>query len=257
MSRLRSGMPRQSQGFSLVELMVALVVGLLLLAGVLQILLGNRESFNAQRAIADVQEQGRLATFFIENVVAHAGHRVNLIADDDFLFPARNTDDGFSLASESVVAGTNDPDGNDGLHIRFESDGNFTGCDGAPVGTPTNPALGEFSFTVSANGALECNGTDLTDLDSVARLSIRYGLDTAGEDGVVDAYTDSIANADLQRDVKSLRIQLLLRSQDNVLPVGSARTFEFADGNNFTTSADDRRAYQLIDQTVALRNLLP
>ena len=245
-------------GFSLVELMVALVVGLLLLAGVLQILLGNRESFEAQRGLADVQEQGRLANFFIENVLAHAGHRVDLIADEDFLFPAQNTDDGFTLAEGSVVAASDSGQtgGNDAIRVRFESDGNFRDCAGAPVGTPDTPAVEGFSLSVDNAGVLRCNGIALTEQDSVARFRVRYGLDT-GEDNVVDAYVDDPGNGSAQRDVRSLRVQLLLRSSENVLPQGTARDFTFADGSTFTTPAADRRAYQFIDQTVALRNLLP
>jgi len=248
---------RRSAGFSLVELMVALVVGLLLLAGVLQILLGNRESFEAQRGIADVQEQGRLVTFFMENVVAHAGHRVNLIADDDFLFSAEDTDDGFTLARGAVVTGLeNDANGNDAVHVRFESDGNFSNCEGDPIGTPTDPEIGNFSLSVDDAGELRCNDVPLTEQDSVARFSVRYGLDT-DEDNVVDAYVD-LPSAAQQTDVRSLRLQLLLRSRKNVLPSGAAREYEFADNDPpFTTPDNDRRVYQFVDQTVALRNLLP
>ncbi|MES1930387.1 type 4 fimbrial biogenesis protein PilW [Salinisphaera dokdonensis CL-ES53] len=252
--------PRANAGFSLVELMVALVVGLLLLAGVLQILLGNRESFEAQRGLADVQEQGRLASFFIENVIAHAGHRVDLIADEEFLFSAENTDDGFTLVDGGVVSGidSGEGEGDDAVHVRFESDGNFRDCTGAAVGTPDTPVVGNFSLSVDDTGILRCNGVPLTEEGSVARFRVRYGLDTdADKDNVVDAYVDALGNDDTQLDVRSLRLQLLLRSDENVLAQGFARDFEFADGSTFTSTDDDRRAYQFIDQTVALRNLLP
>lgn len=242
---------RKEQGFSLVELMVAMVVGLLLLAGVLQILLGNRESFEAQRALADVQEQGRLASFFMENVVAHAGHRVNLVAPGRFVFPAE-TVDGFALGGGAVVAAeNNDANGNDAVHVRFQSDGNFTNCDGSQVDD-----IGDFSLAVSDDGELTCNAEPLTEEDSVARFNIRYGLDT-DDDDAVDAYVDELNNADTQQQVRSLRLQLLLRSRENVLPQGLARPFDFADGTTFTTPGNDRRAYEFIDQTIALRNLLP
>jgi type IV pilus assembly protein PilW len=247
---------RRSAGFSLVELMVALVVGLLLLAGVLQILLGNRESFEAQQGLADVQEQSRLVSFFVENVVAHAGHRVNLIAEDDFLFPAEQTDDGFPLARGSVVAGIDGGEnGNDAVHVRFESDGNFTNCEGDAVGSPNDPSLGDFSLSVDDTGQLRCNGVPLTEADSVARFRVRYGLDT-DEDNVVDAYVD-LPSPSQQLQVRSLRLQLLLRSQENVLPSAVSRTFDFADEPAFTSPESDRRVYQFVDQTVALRNLLP
>ncbi len=49
------------RGFGLVELMVAITVGLLLLAGVLQVLAGTRQAYRLQEAQARLQEAGRFA----------------------------------------------------------------------------------------------------------------------------------------------------------------------------------------------------
>lgn len=245
--------PALAAGFSLVELMVALVVALVLLAGVLQILLSNRQSFQAQRAVADVQENARFVSFFVENVIAHAGFRSDLIAFERSIFPAEGHD-GFQLAAGSVVAASADDDnGNDAVLVRFQSDGNFTDCNGNPVGSPDNPQVGYFSLTVSDNGILQCNGIGLTTEQSVARMSIRYGLDT-DDDDAVDAYVDTLPQA-RQEKVRSLRVQILLRSEDNVLPADLARSFNIPNAPDI--GSDDRRAYAMVDQTIALRNLLP
>ena len=55
------------RGFSLVELMVALVITLILLAGIGQIFLSSKKSFNTQDSLARIQENGRYA---LETVVA-------------------------------------------------------------------------------------------------------------------------------------------------------------------------------------------
>jgi len=57
------------KGFSLVELMVALVVGLIVLAGVLQIFVGTRLTFNSNQALASIQENGRFALELIKPVL--------------------------------------------------------------------------------------------------------------------------------------------------------------------------------------------
>ena len=49
-------------GFSLVELMVALTLGLLVVGAMIQLFAGNRATFNANEALARVQENGRFAT---------------------------------------------------------------------------------------------------------------------------------------------------------------------------------------------------
>jgi type IV pilus assembly protein PilW len=50
-----------SKGFSLVELMVALVITLILLAGIGQIFLSSKKSFTIQDSLARIQENGRFA----------------------------------------------------------------------------------------------------------------------------------------------------------------------------------------------------
>jgi len=251
-------------GFSLVELMVALVVALVLLAGILQILLSNRESFGAQQALAGLQENSRLASFVIENVVAHAGYRVDLASRENFLFPA-SEGAGFVLNSGAVVASKQGgTDESDAVRLRFQGDGGVHDCLGSPVGSPTNPVIGDIGLYVSYSSsskspALYCavySAPDTTPqalVDHVERFKVRYGLDTDG-DGAVDAYTGTLTPAQ-ENDVRSLRIQLLLTTKDNVLPSAIEQDFTFADGSSFTRT--DRHARELVDQTVALRNLLP
>lgn len=54
-----------AQGFSLVELMVAIVLGLILTLGVTQVFLGNRQTQTMEESLGRVQESGRLALEFI------------------------------------------------------------------------------------------------------------------------------------------------------------------------------------------------
>ena len=49
------------RGISLVEIMVALVISLFLLAGIVQVYLGNKSTFKFTNALAEVQENGRYA----------------------------------------------------------------------------------------------------------------------------------------------------------------------------------------------------
>lgn len=56
---------RRQTGVTLVELMVAMAVSLILLAGVLQIFQANRQSYRVQEAMARAQENGRFAIEFL------------------------------------------------------------------------------------------------------------------------------------------------------------------------------------------------
>ena len=60
---------RRQTGLSMIELMIAMVVGLVLLAGVLSIFISSRGGYGANTATAEVQEDGRFALDFIRNNV--------------------------------------------------------------------------------------------------------------------------------------------------------------------------------------------
>ncbi len=61
-------------GFSLVELMVAITISLILLAGVVQIYLSSKQTYRVQEALARVQENGRFAMDFLARDIRVAGY---------------------------------------------------------------------------------------------------------------------------------------------------------------------------------------
>lgn len=63
----------EQRGFSLIELMVASTIGLLLLAATGQIFLSNKQSFTAQEAIGNIQENARLALYLLQRDIRMAG----------------------------------------------------------------------------------------------------------------------------------------------------------------------------------------
>ena len=56
---------KRMQGFSLVELMVSMVLGLLITGAALQLLLANQQSFALQQTLSRVQEHGQLFVRFL------------------------------------------------------------------------------------------------------------------------------------------------------------------------------------------------
>ena len=72
--RFRSSrLPTRVRGLSLVELMVALVLGLLITAGLLQLFTSSRVTFQTSDAMARVQESGRFAAELIKREFRQAG----------------------------------------------------------------------------------------------------------------------------------------------------------------------------------------
>jgi type IV pilus assembly protein PilW len=72
---MQAGRPniRNEVGVSLIELMIALVVGLLLLGGLIQVYLSSKQSYNAQEQLARMQEGGRFAMDLITRDLRRSG----------------------------------------------------------------------------------------------------------------------------------------------------------------------------------------
>ena len=60
---------KKQAGFTLVELMIAGTLGLLLLAGIIQLFTGSQQSYRLQNQLADIQENGRFALMVLERQV--------------------------------------------------------------------------------------------------------------------------------------------------------------------------------------------
>ncbi len=66
--------PRNVRGFSMVELMIAMVITLILMAGVSQIFLGSKKSYNIQESLGRMQENGRYAMEVVTSDLRRAGY---------------------------------------------------------------------------------------------------------------------------------------------------------------------------------------
>ncbi len=74
MTRIMNNM-RRSFGFSLVELLVALVLGLFVVAGVIQVYVSNKQAYRVNDAMERIQENARFAMHFLTRDIRMAGYR--------------------------------------------------------------------------------------------------------------------------------------------------------------------------------------
>lgn len=66
--------PQRQAGLSIIEIMVALVLGALLTLGLVQIFTSNSQSFRVNEATSRAQESGRIATDMVARAVRNAGY---------------------------------------------------------------------------------------------------------------------------------------------------------------------------------------
>ena len=100
---------RAIRGLSLVELLVALAIGLLIVAGVVQVYISARQAYRTTEALARVQEAGRFALSFLARDIRMAGYSgcanaesipVNNIVDLD---GDGSADSGYSLDTAAAI----------------------------------------------------------------------------------------------------------------------------------------------------------
>ena len=70
-----SPFPKRQAGLSLVELMIAITLSLLLIAGVLQIFLSSKQTYATNNALSRVQESGRFAMDFLTQDIRNTGYK--------------------------------------------------------------------------------------------------------------------------------------------------------------------------------------
>ena len=67
------GKPRHSAGFTLIELMVAMLLGLIVVAGVISVFLAGQQSYRTNQALGDVQDSSRIAFEMMAQDIRRAG----------------------------------------------------------------------------------------------------------------------------------------------------------------------------------------
>lgn len=224
-------MKTQQRGFTLVELMVAMVIGLILTLAALQLFLTNQRTFALQQALAELHEDGQMITRYMTADIRQAGR-----GDDT------------AGAIPPVVLNNSSNGTNDTLSIHYW--GRAT-CTGEPFAEDT-----EIQNTYSVSGdVLQCRSElagDTVDLISgVESFQVLYGIDD--DDNGSLGVTQFVTAAALTEDsvIVAIRFALLL-STDRFNQVGAAsQTHQVLDQSVNSNDSNLRRVYSA---TVQLRN---
>ena len=111
----------RQRGFSLVELIVAMVVAVFLLAGLFTVLQGTRNTSTEQTALAQLQDNERFAMSVFTTMIESAGYFPTLNPDGSpnslgTALPA----DGTTLAAGQALTGGGNGAGGDSVVVRFQ-----------------------------------------------------------------------------------------------------------------------------------------
>ncbi len=194
MNRPQQLLSGRQHGFTLVELMIAILISVFLVGGLMTMVQSNRRSFYSQNQLAQLQDSERLAVNMITDIVQTAGY-----FPDPTTYTAQSTMPAITtpvtMASGQYVMGTEGSAapalGGDVIYIRFAtkpSDG-ILNCAGTSNSTGATAAYLN-KFSVNGSGQLVCNmnGTDYPLVSGVRNMQVTYGINSAGTGNNVDEY---------------------------------------------------------------------
>ncbi|CAN7442895.1 PilW family protein [Pseudomonas sp. LjRoot71] len=256
---------RTQLGLSVVELMVAMALGLLLMTGVIQVFLSSRQTYAANEAMGRLQENGRFALEFIARSARIAGYTDPIYAGNkpSTLVPT-DTCSGFPADICNNISPTLSV-GTDTIAFVYQPpkiDDKRRDCQGTEV---ADNVLIVSQYYVSG-GSLRCRSYDLKNgtwiVDATARelisgvdsLQVLYGINTSGDSRSANQYVsaDRVTNLNKWNDVRAVRISVLANSIDNLTPAPAGRNFVLLDAAPL--AFNDSRARQIFSTTIQLKN---
>ncbi|WP_290522884.1 PilW family protein [Alcanivorax sp.] len=234
---------KRQQGFSLVELMVALLLGLLITGAAVQLFLTNQRSFLLQQTLSRVQENGQLFVRFLVTDLRRTGLEMSDVASA--------VNKGVQFAVADGLPGSSNGADYDRLTVSYHG---VTDCEGS-VSAITVDVVN--TYFVNADSELVCQG-NLTGgggvvlLDGVEAFEVLYGIDEV-VDGFANVNRYVEAGSQGANPVIAVRFAVLLKEESNNLPE--------SDGNRqihvltkTVSEPADRAVRRVFMSTVKLRN---
>jgi type IV pilus assembly protein PilW len=229
-------------GVSLVELMVAMTIGLILLTAIGSIFLSSKQTARVGDNLSRMQENGRFAIDLLGKNIRVAGYTKISFAPPALFgnAPSPTSFSGKALSNDIV---TGSKAGSNSITISYDSDIDCLGAV-APGGRATN------AFFINVNNQLMCssNGASEVLLDGVEDMQILYGVLT----GLNTSYLIA-PNANASTVV---RLCLLFKTTDTS---GTTQAQTYLDCNGATTTAgtSDRYIRHAYATTINVRDLTP
>ena len=243
---------KKIRGFGLIENLIALTVGLILLAGLIQLFIHAKMTYQLSEEMNQLQDNGRFISYYLPNLLRQAGYRTpprsQLYSPFDAVF------------SEPFLTAQNDIgiNGSDILTLRFQGhqDGKMRDCLQNPVPgnqvttniLSINDAYQLECRTIHQNPALDQTGVLAS---GVENFQVLFGEDI-DNDLSPDRYVPAnYPGLDLN-NIISIRISFLLQTQDNVSQVINNNQFNLLSVKYISPA--DKRVRKMFTTTIYLRN---
>jgi len=221
---------RRQSGLSLIELMIALVLGLIVVSAVFNTYLGSTRSSRFSQGLQQIQENGRYGITTLQRGIRLAGYT-----------PDDNINEPFDIINSSdsqiVVQLTDTHD-----------------CNGQPTAGVGGIAINTYAHD-DVNSTITCtgnvNGEAMPVVEGVEAIRFLWGIDSNG-DRVPERYIpyDATINAN---EVVAMRVAILVGSGEPIRSRASEETYVLFDQE--IVSPNDKIARNVFSTTVLLRNI--
>ena len=239
-------------GLSLIEIMIALLIGAFLIGGVLQIFISSKQTYRMQQNLSRLQENGRFALDFIGRDVRMTSSWGCLTRPSGDVFG--ETVSGISKITLKAAFVTT-PTGFCGTTVD-KTAAYYTDYRSTIVYSINNSVLHKCCPT--NNGAFDL-------IEGIENMQILYGVDTDSDGtfgyGTPNYYVPASSVTNMDKAV-SIRISLLAVTLENNL---TTEPMPYTYNGETTTPPDisttplvkDRKIRRVFTSTIALRNRLP
>lgn len=237
----------RQKGFTLVEMMIAIVIGLLLIAGTLSVFLSTKQGYRMVSGLSLMQSTGRATLDLLVGDIMMAGFPQSS-GIETFVSGAGFTQDGGGSNSDMFT-------------VRFQS---TTDCLNTAGGTPVYADGQQYAKNkyFIQNGNLMCaalaeNNSVLNTgvvVSGIENMQVLYGEDNDPADSVTNAtrYVTAGNVADWN-NVVSVKIGFIANSQGNIATSDDTASFSLL-GQTATAASSDRLRRRAYSTTVVIRN---
>jgi type IV pilus assembly protein PilW len=226
-------------GMSLIEIMIALLIGAFLIGGVLEIFINSKQTYRMQEGLSRLQENGRFALDFLAKDIRKAGYRECLAS-----------------TVTTPIAGTNDVGFNASDTIAVQMS---TGTCGASALSTITYSIQKLTGEKLPSLMVQTDAAAAQKLiEGIENMQILYGADTDA-DHTPNYYVPAGTVGLNMAQVVSIRISLLAATVDNNLssqPVPYTYNGTIYDTTT-TPAVTDRKIRRIFNSTIAVRNRLP
>lgn len=208
---------KTQRGLTLIELMIALTIGLVMTLGIASVYLSMKQTSTFTQRMSEVENSQRIAMTFLNTSIKGAGFYSDPVANNAAtLFPAVA---GMFIAGQTITGtgtGTGTGAAADTIAVRFQANG-VSAIQGCSAQLNANDVYSDV-FSV-AGGYLTCVETDITTgaaattinlVGGLTGMNVLYGVDSAGGGSVTEYLTGAAVTTNtLWGSVKTVTTPLL------------------------------------------------